>query len=150
MGWEDPLKEGMAILCSILAWRIPLTKEPGRLLSTGSKSARHDWSDFKHTTQRSKGPAQSNTMGHNGVEWRTLSEVSGLAFKSIFLPQTIWSERTSPISSSPQLPTTTILLSASVSLIILDALVVSSRSHTKARLLRRLLWSANLHRLPFW
>ena len=30
---EDPLKEGMATHSSILAWRIPWTKEPGRLQS---------------------------------------------------------------------------------------------------------------------
>ena len=28
LGWEDPLKEGMAAHSSILAWRIPLTEEP--------------------------------------------------------------------------------------------------------------------------
>ena len=27
----DPLEEGMATHCSILAWRIPWTEEPGRL-----------------------------------------------------------------------------------------------------------------------
>ena len=32
-GWEDPLEEGMATQSSILAWRIPLTEEPGRLPS---------------------------------------------------------------------------------------------------------------------
>ena len=26
--WEDPLEEGMTIHSSILAWRIPWTKEP--------------------------------------------------------------------------------------------------------------------------
>ena len=31
LGWEDPLEEEMAIHCSILAWRIPWTEEPGRL-----------------------------------------------------------------------------------------------------------------------
>ena len=31
LGWEDPLEKGMAINSSILAWRIPRTKEPGRL-----------------------------------------------------------------------------------------------------------------------
>ena len=30
---EDPLKKGMAIHSSILVWRIPCTKEPGRLQS---------------------------------------------------------------------------------------------------------------------
>ena len=35
MGWEDPLEKGMATHSSILAWRIPWTKEPGRLQSMG-------------------------------------------------------------------------------------------------------------------
>ena len=35
LGREDPLKEGMAIHPSILAWRIPWTEEPGRLQSMG-------------------------------------------------------------------------------------------------------------------
>ena len=30
LDWEDPLEEGMAIYSSILAWRIPWTKEPGK------------------------------------------------------------------------------------------------------------------------
>ena len=30
---EDPLEEGMVTHSSVLAWRIPLTEEPGRLLS---------------------------------------------------------------------------------------------------------------------
>ena len=37
LGWEDPLKEGMATHSSILAWRIPWTEEPGGLQSTGCK-----------------------------------------------------------------------------------------------------------------
>ena len=32
LGQEDPLEEGMATYSSILAWRIPWTEEPGRLL----------------------------------------------------------------------------------------------------------------------
>ena len=28
LGWEDPLKKGMATHSSILAWRIPWTEEP--------------------------------------------------------------------------------------------------------------------------
>ena len=31
LDWVDPLKKGMAIHSSILAWRIPCTEEPGRL-----------------------------------------------------------------------------------------------------------------------
>ena len=34
---EDPLEKGMANHCSILAWRIPWTEEPGRLQSKGSQ-----------------------------------------------------------------------------------------------------------------
>ena len=37
-GREDPLKEEMANLSSILAWRIPWTEEPGELQSMGSQS----------------------------------------------------------------------------------------------------------------
>ena len=29
-GWKDPLEKGMATHCSILAWRMPWTEEPGR------------------------------------------------------------------------------------------------------------------------
>ena len=36
---EDPLEKGMATHSSILAWRIPWTKEPDGLQSMGSKRA---------------------------------------------------------------------------------------------------------------
>ena len=36
LGWEDSLKEGMAIHSNILAWRIPWMEEPGGLQSMGS------------------------------------------------------------------------------------------------------------------
>ena len=35
-GQEDLLEEGMATHSSILAWRIPMTEDPGRLWSMGS------------------------------------------------------------------------------------------------------------------
>ena len=38
LGWEDPLEKEMATLPSILAWRIPCTKEPGGLQSIGLQS----------------------------------------------------------------------------------------------------------------
>ena len=38
LGWEDLLEEGMTPHSSILAWIIPLTKEPGRLQFTVSES----------------------------------------------------------------------------------------------------------------
>ena len=40
--WEDPLEKGTATHSSILAWRILLTEEPGRLQSMGSQRAGHD------------------------------------------------------------------------------------------------------------
>ena len=42
LGWEDPLKEGMATHCSVLAWRIPQTEEPGGLQSMGSQRVGDD------------------------------------------------------------------------------------------------------------
>ena len=42
LGQEYPLEKGMAIHCSILAWRIPWTKEPGRLQFKGLQSIGHD------------------------------------------------------------------------------------------------------------
>ena len=41
LGQEDPLEKEMATHSSILAWKIPWTEEPCRLLSTGSQ-VRHD------------------------------------------------------------------------------------------------------------
>ena len=46
LGWEDPLEKEMATHSSILAWRIPVTGEPGGLLSTGSDRVRHDRNDL--------------------------------------------------------------------------------------------------------
>ena len=42
---EDPLEEGTAIHCSVLAWRIPWTEEPGGLQSMGLQRVGHDRSD---------------------------------------------------------------------------------------------------------
>ena len=38
LGGEDPLEEEIATHSSILAWKIPLTDEPGGLQSVGSQS----------------------------------------------------------------------------------------------------------------
>ena len=43
LGQEDPLEKEMATYSSILAWRIPWKKEPGRLQSMGSQRVGHDW-----------------------------------------------------------------------------------------------------------
>jgi len=39
LGQEDPLEKDMATHSSILAWTIPLMKEPGRLQSMRSKES---------------------------------------------------------------------------------------------------------------
>ena len=42
LGQEDPLDKGMATHFSILAWRIPWTKEPRGLQFKGSQRIRHN------------------------------------------------------------------------------------------------------------
>ena len=42
LGWEDLLEKEMATHSSILAWKIPWMKEPGRLQSMGSQRVGHD------------------------------------------------------------------------------------------------------------
>ena len=46
LGLEDPLEEEMATYSGILAWRIPWTKEPGGVQSTGVRRVGQDWSDL--------------------------------------------------------------------------------------------------------
>ena len=40
LGWDDPLEKEMATHCSILAWRIRWTEEPGGLQSMGLQRVR--------------------------------------------------------------------------------------------------------------
>ena len=42
LGREDPLKKGLTIHSSILAWRIPRTEKTGELQSMGLPRVRHD------------------------------------------------------------------------------------------------------------
>ena len=41
LGWEDPLEKEVATHASILAWKIPWTKEPGKLWFTELQSWTH-------------------------------------------------------------------------------------------------------------
>ena len=41
LGWEDPLQKEMATHSNILAWEIPSTEEPSRLLSVESQRVGH-------------------------------------------------------------------------------------------------------------
>ena len=51
LGEEDPLEKEMASQSSTLTWKIPWTKEPGRLQSMGSQRVRHDWVTNTITTK---------------------------------------------------------------------------------------------------
>ena len=42
LSWEDLLEEGMKTHSSILAWRNPMTEDPGGLWSIGLQRVRHD------------------------------------------------------------------------------------------------------------
>ena len=42
LGWEDPLEKEMVTHSGMLSWKIPWTKEPGRLQSMGSQRVGHD------------------------------------------------------------------------------------------------------------
>ena len=42
LGWEDPLEKEMAVHSSTIAWKIPLTEEPGGLQSMWSQRVRHN------------------------------------------------------------------------------------------------------------
>ena len=46
LGWEDPLEKEMTTHSSTLAWKIPWTKEPGRL--HGVAKSRIQLSNFTH------------------------------------------------------------------------------------------------------
>ena len=45
LGQEGPLEKEMATHCSMLAWEIPWTQEPGGLKSLWLQRIRHDFSD---------------------------------------------------------------------------------------------------------
>ena len=50
LDWEDSLEWEMVPHSSILAWKIPWTKEPGRLQSISSQRVRHNWvTEHTHT-----------------------------------------------------------------------------------------------------
>ena len=60
LSWEDPLEEGMATHCSILAWRMPWTEEPGGLQFMRSQRVGHD--RVTNTTDRTDSVEQNNVI----------------------------------------------------------------------------------------
>ena len=67
LGLKDPLQRGMATHSSILAWRIPWTKEPGGLQSTGSQRVGHDW-------------VANTFLEWDGQSWEGLEQISDLYY----------------------------------------------------------------------
>ena len=51
LGQKDPLEKGMATHCSILAWRIPWTEDPGGPQSIGLQRVGHDGNDLERRTR---------------------------------------------------------------------------------------------------
>ena len=70
LGQEDPLEKEMATHSSILASKIPLTEDPGRLQSMGSQRVRHDW-----VTSLSFFPFPMNIQGWFPVEFTDLTSL---------------------------------------------------------------------------
>ena len=81
LGQEDLLEEGMATHCSILAWRIPGTKEPDGLQSMGLQSqARLKWFSMHHTQ-----------LNYNPEHWKESSrKTSTFALLTMPKPLTLW------------------------------------------------------------
>ena len=49
LGWKDPLEKEIVTHSSIVAWRIPWTKEPDDLQSMGSQRVGHNRATFTFT-----------------------------------------------------------------------------------------------------
>ena len=82
------LEKEMATHSSVLAWRIPGTGVPGRLLSMGSHRVGHDWSDLAAEGPSSTSGCLSETKLENlpnVTVWKRLTIVIGLILWCIFV-----------------------------------------------------------------
>ena len=75
LGQEEPLEKEMATHCSILAWRIPWTKEPAGLQkSMGLQRVRHNWAantfTFEHTAKET-----INKMKRQSTKWEKILQI---------------------------------------------------------------------------
>ena len=82
LGWEDPLEKGMATHSSILAWRIPWTEVPDRLVHGVAKNRTRlsDW--LFHTSFISI--LQIRKLRHRAMRWLVQGHLSvrrGARFK---------------------------------------------------------------------
>ena len=65
---EDPLEEVMAIHSCILAWRIPWTEEPGRLMSIESQRVGQDLGNLAYATYTLESAYISEPVGLQSME----------------------------------------------------------------------------------
>ena len=88
----------MAPHCSVLAWRIPWTGEPGGLQSMGSQRPRYDQSDHRHACSHLSAPwrspfqaeAQQSWGGHAGAAELCLKPVPLTSFSLGTMEKANW------------------------------------------------------------
>ena len=67
LGREDPLGEGMVTHSRVLAWRKPLTEEPGRLQAKGSQRVGHDRATSLSLSSSSSFCSEKPCPGRKGI-----------------------------------------------------------------------------------
>ena len=92
---EDPQEEGMATHFRILAWRVPLTEEPGRLQSLGSQR-QTQLKGFSMHAHIAKDLCVSDWLAEGGLLGRTSTEGAEKEAKTLDQDQDIWKRAPSP------------------------------------------------------
>ena len=87
LGWEDPLEKGMTTRCSILAWRIPCTEEPGGLQFMGLQRVGHNC-----VTNTFKAKLRTCSSSSRAID-NVLSQILWAVFQKL-IPAGPWSQRT--------------------------------------------------------
>ena len=100
LGYEDALENGIAINSSILACRIPWTKEPGRLQSMWSQRVGQNWVTFTHMILKRSSQlildvliqiylylasVMSDSLWPNGLYslWNSPGQITGMGSRSL-------------------------------------------------------------------
>ena len=76
LGQEDPLEKGMATHSGILAWRIPLTEEPGGLQSMGLQRVLDDRATNTLNRMRLKKLKKSTRMKNLSSLYQAVTELN--------------------------------------------------------------------------
>ena len=92
LGSEDPLEKEMATHSSILAWRIPQTKEPGELQSMGSQRVGHDWVSNTSTYPRRVRVKRGMSPLYSGAEpeLQTIKEAEWFPACLVLITGLLW------------------------------------------------------------